>query len=172
MSEIPILPTIVLEPASEPIPIESTVNEISTIVESTPFIDIMSQNPPVDQIQSQFLFSIDDLLNSQEVIEQQENEDRLKVQSFINPSYEQLKPIFLQWAKQGFPSVYPINTLKLNAPSICSDGQSRTFPVYIEYLLDKTIETWLQDLSSKSNGMLFTFSHSGGNTITLHVSRG
>ncbi len=171
MSEIPILPTIVLEPASEPIPLEPNVNEVSTIIESTAFIDIMSQNPPVDQIQPQFLFSIDDLINSQEVIEQQENEDRLKVQSFINPSYEQLKPIFLQWAKQGFPSVYPVNTLKLNAPSTCSDGQSRTFPVYIEYLLNKTMESWLEELSSKANGMKFTFSHSGGNTITLHVSR-
>ena len=120
----------------------------------------------------QFLFSIDELLNSQEVLHQKENEDRMKLQGFISPSYESLKPLLLNWAKLGFPSVYPIQTLKLNAPSLNSDGQTRTFPVYIEYLLNRTMESWLQELTSKSNGILFTFSHNGGDTISLNVSRG
>lgn len=151
-------------------PILESTTTVTT--NSNGFIDIMSQNPPVADVQPAFLFSIDDLINNQEYIQQQESEDRIKLQSFISPSYNQLKPILLQWAKQGFPNVYTVNTLKLNAPSICSDGQSRTFPVYIEYLLNQTMESWLVDLSTKSNGITFTFSHNGGNTINLHVSRG
>ena len=150
---------------SVPIP-----GSISTI--STGFIDIMSQNPPVADVQPLYLFSIDDLINNQEFIQKQEDEDRTKLQGFVNPSYDQLKGILLQWAKLGFPNVYTVNTLKLNPPSTCSDGGVRTFPLYLEYLLNRTIESWLQDLSSKSNGIVFTFSHNGGNTINLHVSRG
>lgn len=149
--------------------LESTTTDT---INSSGYIDIMSRNPPIGDVQPLYLFSIDDLINNQEFIQQQEDEDRTKLQSFISPSYEQLKPILLQWAKQGFPPVYTVNTLKLYAPSTCSDGQSRAFPLYIEYLLNRTMESWLVELSSKSNGITFTFSHNGGNTINLHVSRG
>lgn len=151
------------------------ITEVSTsTIESEPtsFISILSMNPPVAAVEPQFLFSIDDLLNSQEIIVKKEDEDRQNLQGFISPSYEQLKPFLLNWAKMGFPSVYPIQTLKLNAPSPNSDGQTRNFPVYMEYLLGCSMESWLQELTAKSNGIYFTFSHNGGNTITLNVSRG
>jgi hypothetical protein len=117
------------------------------------------------------ILSIDDLLNSHEVIVTKEMADRAAVSSFTNPSIEGLKPQLYKWASAGFPGGYPVNTLTLVPPSVGSDGNSRSLLVYFEYLLGSTTETWLQGLEAITQGMNFTFSHDGVSTITLHVSR-
>jgi len=115
--------------------------------------------------------SINDLLNSYEVTMVKETADRSAVAAFTTPSVEGLKPALYKWAAGGFIGGYPLSTLSLSPPALCSDGVNRTLTYYFEYLLGKPIATWLQELDDITDGMIFSFSHDGSSLITLHVSR-
>lgn len=115
--------------------------------------------------------SINDLLNSYEATMVKEAADRSAVASFTTPSVEGLKPALYKWAAAGFPGGHTINTLSIAPPAVCSDGVNRTLTYYFEYLLGKPIADWLQALDDVTDGMIFTFSHNGVGTISLHVSR-
>ena len=115
--------------------------------------------------------SINDLLNSYEATVVKEAADRSAVATFTTPSVEGLKPALYKWAAAGFPGGYPINTLSLSPPALCTDGVNRALTYYFEYLLGKPIADWLQALDDVTDGMIFTFSHDGVGTISLHVSR-
>jgi len=117
------------------------------------------------------IISIDDLINSYQVVESKEATDRAAVLSFTSPSIEGLKPQLYRWASAGFPGGFIVNTLTLVPPRVCSDGVSRTLVFYFEYLLGSSTETWLKGLEAITQGMDFTFSHDGNSTITLHVTR-
>ena len=115
--------------------------------------------------------SINDLLNSYEATLVKEATDRSAVASFTAPSVEGLKPALYKWAAAGFPGGHKINTLSIAPPILCVDGVNRTLTYYFEYLLGKSITDWLQALDDITDGMIFTFSHDGVGTISLHVSR-
>ena len=117
------------------------------------------------------VFSIDDLMSAQELIEEKEATDRATIDTFVNPPLDALKPALYEWAKAKFPSLYPLRNIQLVPPRLCSDGQERTLLRYYEYLLGKTMSESLNPLGSKVQGMVFTFSHNGTNAISLHVSR-
>ena len=117
------------------------------------------------------VLSINDLLNSHEATVTKEVADRAAVNAFTTPSIESLKPTLYKWASEGFPAVYPVNSLNLQPPQLCVDGVSRTLLFYFEYLYGYPIETWLQSLEKITQGMDFTFSHDGASKITLHVTR-
>jgi hypothetical protein len=115
--------------------------------------------------------SINDLLNSYEATVVKETADRSAVAAFTAPSVEGLKPALYKWAAGGFIGGYPLSTLSLSPPALCVDGSSRTLTLYFEYLMQKSITEWLQNLDDITDGMIFTFSHDGSSLITLHVSR-
>lgn len=115
--------------------------------------------------------SINDLLNSYEATLVKEAADRSAVASFTTPSVEGLKPALYKWAAAGFPGGNTINTLSIAPPAVCSDGVNRTLTYYFEWLLGKPIADWLQALDDVTDGMIFTFSHDGVGTISLHVTR-
>jgi hypothetical protein len=117
------------------------------------------------------IFSINDLLMSHEVVTSKESTDRSAVMAFTSPSMEALKPNLYKWAASGFPGAFIINTLTLEPPSVCSDGISRSFLQYFEYLFGSTTQEWLQGLEAVTDGMSFTFSHNGFSSIMLHVTR-
>jgi len=141
------------------------VSTISTLVVA-PLITMSTllSPPPV-------VISLDDLLNHQTVILAKESTDRNAVLSFINPTSESLKAVLFQWASGGFQGGYVVNTLALMPPPVCSDGMSRNLPVYMEYLMGKSIGNWLETLGAMTAGMTFTFSHNGSTQINLHVTR-
>ena len=117
------------------------------------------------------ILSINDLLNSHEATVIKEVADRAAVNAFTTPSIDSLRPTLYKWASEGFPGVYPVNSLSLQPPQLCVDGVSRTLLFYFEYLYGSPIETWLQGLEKITQGMDFTFSHDGASKITLHVTR-
>jgi hypothetical protein len=82
-----------------------------------------------------------------------------------------LKPALYKWAAAGFPGGHTINTISIVPPTLCSDGVNRKLTYYFEWLLGKPIADWLQALDDVTDGMIFTFSHDGVGTISLHVSR-
>ena len=142
-------------------PVPST---ISTII--TPVITLSTLLSPPPSV-----ISLDDLLNNQMVILAKESTDRNTVLSFTNPTSESLKASLFQWATAGFQPGYVVSTLSLMPPPICSDGMSRNLPVYMEFLMGKSIGEWLETLGAMTAGMTFTFSHNGSTQINLHVAR-
>jgi hypothetical protein len=116
-------------------------------------------------------FSIDELINSQQVIITKENADRALAVAFANTSIDSIKPILYKWASSGFPGLYCVSTLTLNPPPICSDSITRSLVDYYTYLINMTITEWLASMNAKTSGMRFTFSHDGQTHINLHITR-
>ncbi len=116
------------------------------------------------------VISIDDLLNTAEVITQKETADIDRLNSFFAPTKDSLRSALLAWAAKGFPPVEKIASLLLDPPDICSDGQQRTLPYYIEYILNDTITNKLNGLNAKTQGMNFTISWVD-RSISLYVTR-
>jgi hypothetical protein len=124
----------------------------------------LSANANLDKI------TIDELLSSQTVILQKEADDIGRLNTFFAPTMDSLRATLLAWASKGFPSLEKVGTLTLDPPDICSDGQTRTLPFYIEYILQDTIASKLDGINAKTQGMTFTYSWVD-KSITLHVSR-
>lgn len=116
------------------------------------------------------IISIDDLINDQSIILQKEQEDRNRLNAFFTPTMDSLRASLLAWASNGFPGIAIISTVRLEPPDVCSDGQRRTLPYYIEYLLNDTIGNKLESVNQMTVGMSFTYSWAG-TTVNLHVTR-
>jgi hypothetical protein len=118
-----------------------------------------------------FLFSIDTLLTEQEKTLQKETTDRSTVNTIDNPDTTMLGNKLREWAFAGFPNVFPIFSIHIDPPTLCSDGVSRTFLQYIDYVCQEPVGDRIARLQSKLQGMEITCSYSVGNSITLHVSK-
>lgn len=137
---------------------------LSTI--STNYItESIAYTPPTPDI-----ISITDLLNDHEVAVNMEAADLQIITDFFNPTMESLRSYLLDWARKGFPMGGDLLKRTLNPPRLCSDGQQRTLPFYIEYVTGKTLPSLLAQLNAKTTGMTFLYSWDG-NTITLRVNK-
>ncbi len=116
-------------------------------------------------------FSIDDLINSQEVIIAKENEDRIVCLNFAQMSIDSIKTNLYSWASIAFPPAYLVSSLSVTPPAVCSDGVTRNLVEYYEWLISMTITEWLDSMNAKVSGMYFTFSHNGNSTINLHINK-
>ena len=164
----------------------STIQDTSNIVIDSDFLEVwklqallftssieqvgLSTNMDLSANALLNLITIDELLNSQTVILQKETNDRGVLDTFFSPTMDSLRAKLLAWASKGFPSLEKVGTALLDPPEICSDGQTRTLPYYIEYILQATIASKLDGINQKTQGMIFTYSWVD-KSITLHVSR-
>jgi hypothetical protein len=119
---------------------------------------------------SQYIITLDELITSQEVLKQKENEDKLIIDQLDNPNPIELKAKLYQWAIQKFPDSFPVFSVTISPPSVCSDGITRELYDYIEYCSGTNIRDRLLSLQSKLQGIQVLNSYSG-NTITIHVSK-
>jgi hypothetical protein len=103
--------------------------------------------------------TIDDILNSVEVITKKEADDKAILESIGAMPVDTLKEKLLQWAKLGFPNVYEIQKIIITPPTKCSDGVTRNLPSYIEYCSGKPIQDHVALLQSKVSGMTISFAN-------------
>ncbi len=141
--------------------------------EQTQVQETGSSGPPAPEEQvpqgPSYLISIDELLGEQIIIEQRETRDRAELAKIANPpDVTQLRNTLLQWAKQGFPYAFPLFSVTLNPPLVCSDGVTRTLYPYIEYLMGESIVDLMAELEAKLQGIKLLNSYSG-TIITIHV---
>lgn len=106
------------------------------------------------------------------MIIEKENNDRGTALAFANMSVDQIKPQLYLWAGYNFPDGFPVASLDLNPPAVCSDGVVRDLVEYYCWLISMSIPFWLMTMNLKTSGMFFTYSHNGNTTITLHITRG
>lgn len=137
---------------------------LSTI-STTVYLEPTTYTPPKPDI-----ISLDDLMNDQEVAKKMEDDDNTLLNEFFNPTMDSLKSQLLAWARQGFPMGGIVKEITLNPPGICSDGQVRTLPFYIEFVTGTTISALLGSLNSKTTGMQFIYSWDS-TKLTLRVNK-
>lgn len=128
--------------------------------ESTGPISIQDINSELGTIPEVFVpITIDDILNSVEVITKKEADDKALLESIGAMSVDTLKEKLLQWAKLGFPNVYEIQKIIITPPTKCSDGVTRNLSDYIEYCSGKPIQDHVAGLQSKVSGMTISFAN-------------
>ena len=145
-------------------PQEDTSQQESTApVSLSELLNITPPPPPAP-------ITIDDLLNSVEVVTQKETQDKAALESIGNMSHDELKTKLLSWATAGFPNVYEVHRVSITPPAICSDGVTRGLADYIVYCSGKTITEHVNLLSSKVTGMVISFANMG-TCIAIVVSK-
>lgn len=135
-----------------------------TTVEETSFPGNTGPPPPPA------LISIDDLLNSMEVVRQKEADDKTVLESIGNISQEALKTKLIAWAVAGFPNAYGIHAITILPPTTCSDGVSRDLTDYISFCSGKTIQEHVDILQQKVSNISVSFANMGS-YISIVVSK-
>ena len=114
--------------------------------------------------------TLDELLLSYESTLLNESTDRSALSVLTNPSRESFRPQLFQWAALGFPNSYIIQSIRINPPTICSDGVTRNVGKYVEYCIGTDLGTVVQSLASLMTGIQPTWSTTE-NTVRIHVTR-
>ena len=114
--------------------------------------------------------SLADILNSVEVIQQKETNDKATLESIGTTSAESLRPALITWATRGLPNAFPILEIAIQPPAQCSDGVSRSLTDYIVFCTGQTIESLVAQLQAKLTGMVVSFANFGS-TIGIVVSK-
>ena len=118
--------------------------------------DLPSTQPPAPMP-----ITIDDLLNTVDMIRQKEAQDKLVLESIWSIPRDTLKTKLLNWATAGFPNVYEIHRLSITPPNQCSDGVTRNLEDYILFCSGKTIFEHVAMLSARVTGMDISFANMG-----------
>ena len=120
---------------------------------------------------SPYIMTLDDLVSSVNTITEKEAQDKQALSILVTPDSTTITNNLYQWAKLGFPAVYPILTISINVPSKCSDGQTRAFYDYVQYLLSSPVQSFITTLNAQVLGVSFNFFLKDPNTIGLNVNR-
>lgn len=133
----------------------STDQQEVTVPISMSDISVPAPAPPPAPI------TIDDLLNSVEVITQKETQDKSALESIGNMGHDELKSKLLSWATAGFPNVYEVHRVTITPPAVCSDGVTRDLAEYITFCSGKSIGEHVEILAAKVTGMVISFANMG-----------
>jgi hypothetical protein len=125
---------------------------------------------PTEQATGPASIRLDDILSSMQFIQHKEAEDRVNLESVGALPYEYLKSALIQWATSGFRNAYPIYELRIDVPSLCSDGQTRSLQEYIQFVSGKTIYEHVATLQARFPDIVVSFSYTGV-SIVIVVSK-
>ena len=111
--------------------------------------------------------SLEDILNATEVLRQKEAVDKAAIETIGALTFESLRAKLIQWGVAGFPNSYPILTIPISTPPVCSDGVQRTLGDYIEFCSGKSIQDHIQGLQDKMTGIAVAFSKVGESVVIV-----
>jgi hypothetical protein len=123
--------------------------------------DYVAPPPPPD------VLTLSDLLSDQSVVVTKELADKTLLETIGTQSVGNLRPKLVEWVLKGYPAAFPILSLDIRPPSVCSDGLSRTLPDYIEFCSGKTINDHVALLQAKLPDILVSFANIGGITTIV-----
>jgi hypothetical protein len=139
------------------------------VPEETPVV-VVEPTPPVDEEPSPYLITMDELLNSRDVMIAREASDHQTIQYIESPDPIMLKRKLLEWAALGFPDAFSVFTVTISPPEVCSDGIARGLYDYIQFVSGQSLADKMKALEAKLKGISVVNSFSGG-TITIHVMK-
>lgn len=118
--------------------------------------------PPIPDV-----LTMADILGSHSVLVAKEQADGDAIRSFGTVSVVGLKPVFIEWASKGFPDNYPLLTVQVVPPPVCSDGVARSLPDYIEYCSGTSLAHQIGLLQAKLPDIRVAYANLGGSLAAI-----
>lgn len=126
--------------------------------------EFLAPPPPPD------IVTFAELAIDSQVILAKESADKAILESIGLQSAQGLKPKLVEWFMKGCPNAYPILSVSVQPPEICSDGESRNITDYIAFCSGGTIQDHVAVLNAKLLDIYVSFSYDGTN-ISIVVSK-
>jgi hypothetical protein len=171
----PVIDTTATGPMPEPEVIPEqyffTEPEVIPVPEVIPEQYFPSEPLPPPPEPSPYITTIDELVSMQGAIIRKEIDDIATLTNLFQPQPAALKLALVNWASQGFPANWVVNTAQINPSVVCSDSQTRGFYEYVLFLVKSPIQPFLDALNAQVPGVTFNFFLRDTNTIGLNVSR-
>ena len=120
-----------------------------------------SWTPPPD------ILTMADILGEQSVLIAKEQADGAAIRSFGTASVLGLKPVFVEWASKGFPDNYPLLTVQVTPPPVCSDGVVRSLPDYIVFCAGNPLSHYIGLLQAKLPDIRVSYANLGGSLAAI-----
>jgi hypothetical protein len=111
-----------------------------------------------------------DIMAATEVLQIQEQSDKALLETIGTQSFESLRAKLIQWGVAGFPNAYPILSIPISVPSLCSDGVQRSLTDYILFCSGKTLNDHIASLQETLTDMVVSYANFGG-VVTIVISR-
>jgi hypothetical protein len=124
--------------------------------------DYVAPPPPAPDV-----LSLADLLSDQTILLSKEQTDKTLLETIGTQSVANLRPKLVEWVLKGRPSAFPILSLEIYPPSICSDGGVRNLPDYIQFCSGKSIVEHVALLQAKLPDIRVSFANFGGVTTIV-----
>jgi hypothetical protein len=117
--------------------------------------------PPPD------ILTMADILGEQSVLVAKEQADGDAIRSLGTASVLGLKPVFVEWASKGFPDNYPLLTIQVTPPPVCSDGVVRSLPDYIIYCAGNPLSHYIDLLQAKLPDIRVAYANLSGSLAAI-----
>jgi hypothetical protein len=104
----------------------------------------MESTPPPPDI-----LTLSDLLNDQSIVVSKEQADKALLETIGTQSVMSLRPKLVEWILKGRPSAFPLVSVNITPPPICSDGEVRGLLDYIQFCSGKTLNEHVSLLRAK-----------------------
>jgi hypothetical protein len=89
-----------------------------------------------------------ELLADLSVLQQQETEDRAKFLTLASPDLQDIRSKLITWLASGKQGNCTLIQIPFTVPNVCSDGVSRNFFEYVEFVSGKSFDTYLHSLQA------------------------
>lgn len=139
---------------------ESGPQDTPTLWGKSPQDDILPPPPPI---------TLADILAATELIRAKEQVDKASLDAIGAQSFESLRATLIQWGVLGFPNAFPILSVAVTSPSVCSDGVTRNLADYIVFCSGKSIQEHVSELQTKLQDIVVSYANFGDH-IAIVVS--
>ena len=119
---------------------------------------------------SPYILTISQLMTTQAMISQQIVLDTAALQPLVNPSSNNLNPLFMKWAAAGFPPNHILFNMEFSPPgTVNNPSRSNTYD-YATQLLGTDLSHSVANFGSNFDGMKFSFM-TLPNSVVIQVSK-
>jgi hypothetical protein len=119
---------------------------------------------------SSYILTISDLMTTQAMISQQIVLDTAALQPLINPSSNNLSPLFIKWAAGGFTPNHILFSMEFSPPTIAGIHTRPNTYDYATQLLGTDLSQSVTNFGSNFQGMTFSFM-TLPNSVVIRVSK-
>ena len=119
---------------------------------------------------SSYILTISDLMTTQAMISQQIVLDTAALQPLLNPSSNNLNPLFIKWAAAGFPSNHILFSMEFSPQGITNMHNRPNTYEYATQLLGTDLSQAVTNFGSNFQGMKFSFI-TPPNSVLIQVSK-
>ena len=117
-----------------------------------------------------FIATMDELVAIHAVVVAKEAADKQTLSPLITPTRESYRAQLFQWAANGFPGAYVVQSFSVIPPDVCSDGVKREIGKYIEYCIGSDLGVAIAKIKSMMSGIQPSWS-TDGNMLRIHVTK-